>query len=647
MLLQLNFQIEIKVLLSILYLNIRNKSSDIQIKYLFIYFYINSQQNMEQENENNLLNIIGYPDINQDLETIQLNAAESIQKDQSNFGDNDLNKFKSPSGKIEELRNALQKRYPQAFFNVSEIGDGTKLVSFPLEIYQGVLITQFEITINLKKKQINAHVYFADKDGRIIVHQKLLRLQMCRYMLRLNNNLRVGSFFINPVFGHLGLNLQCLNNKSELFFQTSKEIGEFEVYMDSLIVTAIHSLRFHFMRILFMINKINIKLFRLYEVYIEQVKYPQEPTINWRKFPKDAEQTLYRIKQIVKNNMHLEFNKSEYDQYGPILQKQVMSENKCLIEILPTNLNELEIDQKFHINEGGFCNIYSKDIFYQIIKDSQTQQQAQKRPLVIKTDKSSAGDRVKKEADIVARLSETITNNTGLESSARLKYFKFSGCCPYIAQFYYVKQRQDILLMERYYHSSLDYFKAKQQEVLSLSTRIFIAHSIAMGLRYIHNYGIIHMDIKPANILIAKTLMAKITDFGEALNTNKNIEKEKPGKTLPFSAPEMQQKVETSKFTYAYDIYSFGVLFFELLFDRYPIDFRKQNFKPLEDKLQKLNYFVRYDEEYDKLLGPQVLMKYLGRLCLQCLQPDPTKRPNIDKIILVLKDCLTYLDKVY
>ena len=60
-----------------------------------------------------------------------------------------------------------------------------------------------------------------------------------------------------------------------------------------------------------------------------------------------------------------------------------------------------------------------------------------------------------------------------------------------------------------------------------------------MGLRYIHNYGIIHMDIKPANILIAKTLMAKITDFGEAINTARINDKEKPGKTLPFSGPEM------------------------------------------------------------------------------------------------------------
>jgi serine/threonine protein kinase len=48
------------------------------------------------------------------------------------------------------------------------------------------------------------------------------------------------------------------------------------------------------------------------------------------------------------------------------------------------------------------------------------------------------------------------------------------------------------------------------------------------------------MDIKPANILVSKTLMAKITDFGEAINIydKGNV---KSGKTFPYAAPEMTQ----------------------------------------------------------------------------------------------------------
>ncbi|CAD8165338.1 unnamed protein product [Paramecium pentaurelia] len=563
--------------------------------------------------------------------------------------DNFVYSVEEQKNKIKELKQEINEKYPQCHINESDIKQNVYLLSFPLEIHTGILITIFEIQIDFDQKKIDVHAYFTNKHGLLIVHQKLLRLSVSRYMLRLNNNLRVGSFFLNPVYGQIGFNLQCYSNAS--FFQPNDEFSGFFAYLDSLIVTATHSLRFHFMRILFMLNLINIKLFRIYENYMDNIRYQDDIKyqnfINWRKFPKDAEQLLQRIKMVIKNNMHLEFNNQEYEQYGPILQKQVTTDSRCLIQIEPVNYNDLEVDQNFLISEGGFCNIYSKDIFYHLYKDGAKQQQTQKRPLVIKTDKAQNGDKVKKEIDIALKLSGPPNFEPKDQNEIRLKYFKIFGCCPYIAQFYYVPQRNDILLMERYYHSSLDYFKAKQQEVLSLSTRIFIAHSIAMGLRYIHNYGIIHMDIKSANILISKTLMAKITDFGEAIIKKKYTDKEKPGKTLPFCAPEIQQKLEPHEYTYAYDIYSFGVLLFELLFDRYPIDFRRQNLKTLEEKLKNRTYYVRYDENFDKFSGPQVIMKYLGRMCLQCLQPEPANRPNIDKIVLVLKDCLTYLDKVY
>ncbi|CAD8209936.1 unnamed protein product [Paramecium octaurelia] len=554
--------------------------------------------------------------------------------------------------RVEELRQKLVEKYPQTFINVSEdINKGSFNMNFPLETHGGIIKFLFELKIEFQDQQFDFNVYFLDNNGRMIVNQKLLRLQVSRYALRLNGSLRVGSFFLNPVYGDLGLNLACINNKNSEFFDLSNPYYDDLInYMDSLIVTAVHSIRYHYLRILFMINKINLKQFKLYEQYFEKVRYNHNNSINWRKFPKETEQLLQRLKTVVKNQMHLQFNQQEYLKYGPIISKSLQADNSCLIEIVPKNDRELEVDERFQINEGGFCNIYSKEIVFAIKRAGQIQQQSQKRTLVIKLNKSQGADKVKNEVEIIKVLSRKVQNVQDEQQvlpSYSLNYFQFTGCCPYIAQFYLVCERPDLLLMERYYHSSLDYFKSKKQEVLSLSTRIFIAHNIAMGLRYIHNYNIIHMDIKPANILISKTYMAKITDFGEAINTQNISDSEKPGKTMPFCAPEIQQKLENNQFTPAYDIYSFGVLFFELIFDRYPTDFRKQNFKYFEEKLQKQIYSVRQNEDVDKTLGPQYIMKYLLRLGIQCLQPDPKLRPNIDKIILVLKDSLTFLDKVY
>ncbi|CAK81156.1 unnamed protein product (macronuclear) [Paramecium tetraurelia] len=568
--------------------------------------------------------------------------------------------------RVEELRQHLASKYSNTYVYVLEdIKTESFNLNFLLETHGGIFKYLMELIINFQEQSLDFKVYFSDDNGRIIVNQKvnstiqfqLLRLQVSRYTLRLNSSLHVGSFFINPVYGEIGLNLATINTRKSEFFDSAQPIqDDFIVYMDSLILTAIYSIRYHYLRILFMINKINLKLFKLYEYYYEQVRYKDNQQLNWRKFPKDSEQLLLRIKKVVKNQMHLQFTEQEYLKLGPILSKQISTENSCLIEVVPKNQSELEVDERLQINEGGFCNIYSKEIIFAIKKEARQQQQGQKRTLVIKMNKGMGSDKIKQEAEIIQVLSNQGPNIQRENQPHYLqKYFQFSGCCPYIAQFYSVSDRPDVLLMERYYHSSLDYLKSKKSEVLSLSSRIFISHNVAMGLRYIHNYGIIHMDIKPANILISKTMMAKITDFGEAINTNNISDSNKPGKTIPFCAPEIQQRLENNQYTYAYDIYSLGVLIFELLFDRFPIvrlitifqDFRKQNYKCLEDKLQKQIYQVRYNEDEDQKIGPQYLMKYLGRLCIQCLQPDPQLRPNIDKIILVLKDCLTFLDKVY
>ena len=45
-----------------------------------------------------------------------------------------------------------------------------------------------------------------------------------------------------------------------------------------------------------------------------------------------------------------------------------------------------------------------------------------------------------------------------------------------------------------------------------------------------------HLDIKPANIIIARNYVAKISDFGEAFH--QNVPYMKPGRTVPYFPPE-------------------------------------------------------------------------------------------------------------
>lgn len=102
-----------------------------------------------------------------------------------------------------------------------------------------------------------------------------------------------------------------------------------------------------------------------------------------------------------------------------------------------------------------------------------------------------------------------------------------------------------------------------------------MAHDILFGLNDLHSSGKIHRDLKPENVLIRENGKAALTDFGVVGNKNaakrmssKNLfgrPKQKFGSPL-YMAPEMND-LKGGGVTYlqTIDIWSFGVMFYELL----------------------------------------------------------------------------------
>jgi serine/threonine protein kinase len=92
---------------------------------------------------------------------------------------------------------------------------------------------------------------------------------------------------------------------------------------------------------------------------------------------------------------------------------------------------------------------------------------------------------------------------------------------------------------------------------------------IKKGMNYLHNreYSIIHKDLKPENILLDEYLNVKITDFGVSNYEDVKITQNGQGTPLYQSPEQFPQKNKPLVGKYS-DVFSFGCIIYEILFER-------------------------------------------------------------------------------
>ncbi len=107
-------------------------------------------------------------------------------------------------------------------------------------------------------------------------------------------------------------------------------------------------------------------------------------------------------------------------------------------------------------------------------------------------------------------------------------------------------------------------------ERMSLARKVEIAIEVCEGLEYAHARGVIHRDVKPANIFITSSGTAKILDFGLArLVTSELTNSNMMMGTINYMAPE---QVRGERADQRSDIFSVGVVLYELLGGRKAFD---------------------------------------------------------------------------
>lgn len=123
-------------------------------------------------------------------------------------------------------------------------------------------------------------------------------------------------------------------------------------------------------------------------------------------------------------------------------------------------------------------------------------------------------------------------------------------------------EKRPYFVMEYVQGESLHYYA--HEEPLPILSIVKLCLQICQGLSEAHSEGITHCDVKAANIIVSNRSRVKILDFGlAAVSGNEDLTK--TGSTIGTVAYMSPKQVEGEIVDTRTDIYSFGIVLYELL----------------------------------------------------------------------------------
>ncbi|KAK4486513.1 hypothetical protein RD792_009196 [Penstemon davidsonii] len=176
-------------------------------------------------------------------------------------------------------------------------------------------------------------------------------------------------------------------------------------------------------------------------------------------------------------------------------------------------------------------------------------------------------------------------------------------------------------------------------------TRLNVILGAARGMAYLHEgleVQVIYRDFKSSNVLLDKDFNAKLSDFGlarEGPTGDRTHVSTAPVGTRGYAAPEY---VETGHLTVKSDIWSFGVVLYEILTGRRTLE---RNRPTQEQKLLEwVRQYPANSKRFSMIIDPRLQNQYsldsarrIAKLADSCLNKNPKDRPSMSEVVEILK----------
>ncbi|XP_059133174.1 receptor-interacting serine/threonine-protein kinase 4 [Peromyscus eremicus] len=213
-----------------------------------------------------------------------------------------------------------------------------------------------------------------------------------------------------------------------------------------------------------------------------------------------------------------------------------------------------------------------------------------------------------------------------LEEAKKMEMAKFR----YILPVYGICQEPVGLVMEYMETGSLE--KLLASEPLPWDLRFRIVHETAVGMNFLHCMSppLLHLDLKPANILLDAHYHVKISDFGLAkcngMSHNHDLSMDGLFGTIAYLPPERIRE-KSRLFDTKHDVYSFAIVIWGMLTQK----------KPFADEKNILHIMVKVVKGHRPELPPicrprpRACANLIG-LMQRCWHADPQMRPTFQEI---------------